>query len=326
MRLKSFHRKWTRRTPNKRARIGGMKILRILPFVIVLFVSDLAAQPCLDKAREIAPVLGAETREIHQEKLEEAEAVHLEKPNNPDSIIWLGRRTAYLGYYKNAVRQFSSGMVLFPNDARLYRHRGHRYITLRCFDDAIKDFVKAATLVKGKPDEIEPDGIPNAKNIPTSTLQSNIWYHLGLAYYLKGDYKSAGNAYQEAQKVSTNNDMRVATTYWHYITLLRYGNVKDAKKLLKPFAGEIELIENTDYLKLIKLYRYEAKIEDLLSTIGDNAETLGSASLGYGIGNYLNRKRDKSEAIAIFRRIVAGNQWASFGYIAAETDLARQPR
>lgn len=303
-----------------------MKLLGILPVVVALLTTNLTAQPCLDKAKEIAPVLHAETRKIYQDKLGEAEAVHLEKPNEADSIIWLGRRTAYLGRYKDAVRQFSSGLVLFPNDARLYRHRGHRYITLRCFDDAIKDFEKAAQLIKGKSDEIEPDGIPNAKNTPTSTLQSNIWYHLGLAYYLKGDFRKALTAYEEAQKVSKNNDMRVATTYWHYMTLRRLGNAKEAKKLLKPFAGEIELIENTDYLKLIKLYRYEAKLDDLLATAAGNADTLGSASLGYGIGNYLLDRRDKSEAIAIFRKIVAGNQWASFGYIAAEAELARQPR
>ena len=125
----------------------------------------------------------------------EAEAVHLEKPNAADSIIWLGRRMAYLGRYKDAVRVFSSGSVLFRNDARFFRHRGHRYLTLRCFDDAIRDFERAAELIKGKPDEVEPDGLPNAKNIPTSTLQSNIWYHLGLAYYLKGDFVKALNTF-----------------------------------------------------------------------------------------------------------------------------------
>jgi tetratricopeptide (TPR) repeat protein len=301
-----------------------MKILRILPFALVLFISDLAAQPCLDNAREIAPVLDAATREAYQKKLEAAEAVHLKKPNEADSIIWLGRRTAYLGRYKDALRQFSSGIVLFPNDSRFYRHRGHRYITLRCFDDAIKDFEMAGQLINGKPDEIEPDGIPNAKNTPTSTLQSNIWYHLGLAYYLKGDFEKALTAYKKAQKVSKNNDMRVATTHWQYMTLRRMGKAKEAKKLLKPFTGEIELIENTDYLKLIRLNRDEVKAESLLATIQGDADTLGSASLGYGIGNYLLYNGDKEKAIAIFRKIVAGNQWASFGYIAAEAELLRQ--
>jgi hypothetical protein len=35
------------------------------------------------------------------------------------------------------------GIGQFPKDARFYRHRGHRYISSRCFDLAIKDFKKA---------------------------------------------------------------------------------------------------------------------------------------------------------------------------------------
>lgn len=293
-------------------------------FIVVLAAAGVAAgQPCLVAAREVAPVLSAETKSLYEKNLADAEAVHLEKPNAADSIIWLGRRTAYLGRYKDAVRIFSSGGVLYKNDARFLRHRGHRYITVRCFDDAVRDFERAAALIKGKPDEIEPDGIPNAKNIPTSTLQSNIWYHLGLAYYLNGDFAKALKAYEEAQKVSTNNDMRVATAYWHYMTLRRLGRRKDAKKVLEPFGGNVELIENTDYLKLIKLNRGEIQAETLLAEIQGDSNTLGSASLGYGIGNYFLYNGDKEKAFAIFRKIAAGNQWASFGYIAAEVELKR---
>ena len=32
---------------------------------------------------------------------------------------------------------------------------------------------------------------------PRSTLQFNIWYHLGLAYYLQGNYARAYDAYVE---------------------------------------------------------------------------------------------------------------------------------
>ncbi len=293
--------------------------------VLVLTVAA-HAQPCLIAAREVAPVMSAETRAVYEKNLEDAEAVHLEKPNAADSIIWLGRRMAYLGRYKDAARVFSSGLVLHKDEARLLRHRGHRYLTLRCFDDAIRDFEAAAKLVAGKPDEIEPDGLPNAKNIPTSTLQSNIWYHLGLAHYLKGDFARALRAYEEAQKVSTNNDMRVATSYWQYMTLRRLGKKKEAKKILGPFAGNIELIENDEYLKLIRLNRGEAKPEILISAIAGDANTLKSSSLGYGIGNYFFYNGDREKAMTIFRQIVAGNQWASFGYIAAEIELSRHPK
>ena len=63
----------------------------------------------------------------------------------------------------------------------MYRHRGHRYVSIREFDRAIADLEYAATLIEGTEDEIEPDGMPNAMNIPVSSLHSNIWYHLGLA-------------------------------------------------------------------------------------------------------------------------------------------------
>lgn len=282
------------------------------------------SQSCTDQAKVIAPVLSGEARTIYDVKLAEARELSLKNPNDVEALIWVGRRTAYPGDYKAAINIYTQGTVKFPKDARLYRHRGHRYITLRCFDDAINDFETAAKLIKGKPDEIETDGLPNAKNIPTSTLQSNVWYHLGLAYYLKGDYKQALKAYKEAEKVSTNPDMRVATAHWHYMTLRRLGKTKEAARLIEPFQGKIEIIENDDYLKLIRLYRGEAKAEDLLNEIGGEANSLGNASLGYGLGNWLlyNGKRD--EAIKIFRRITEGNQWASFGFIAAEAELKRQ--
>jgi tetratricopeptide (TPR) repeat protein len=298
-----------------------MAFLAFLFFTSTTLVAH--AQSCMNSAREVAPILSAQARELYQKNLEAAEAVHLEKPNAADSIIWLGRRMGYLGRYKDAARVFSSGHMLHKNDPRFLRYRGHRLITLRCFDDAVRDLETAAKMIEGKPDEIEPDGLPNAKNIPTSTLQSNIWYHLGLAYYLKGDFGSALKAYESAQKVSTNNDMRVATSYWHYMTLRRLGKKREAKKILEPFKGTIELIENNDYLKLIRLNRGEVKAETLLSEIKGDANTLGSASLGYGIGNHFLYNGDREKAVTIFRKITAGDQWASFGFIAAEAELNR---
>jgi tetratricopeptide (TPR) repeat protein len=280
------------------------------------------SQPCFHAAREVAPVVSAEARALYEQKLTEAEAVHLEKPNEADSIIWLGRRMAYLGRYKDAVRVFSSGAMLYKNDARFYRHRGHRYLTLRCFDDAIRDFETAAKLTSGKPDEIEPDGLPNAKNIPTSTLQSNIWYHLGLAHYLKGDFTPALKAYEEAQKVSTNNDMHVATSYWHYMTLRRLGKKKEAKKILEPFKGNVELIENDEYLKLIRLYRGEIKA-DVLESQFHKSSGLSSATLGYGLGVYYLNAGGDERAWSTFSFVLESNQWASFGFIASEQDIKK---
>jgi len=300
-------------------------------FVIILLSTFGAiAQPCVNAAREVAPVLSAETRADYEKKLIEAEAVHLEKPNEADSIIWLGRRTAYLGNYKKAVWIFSSGIKLHPNDARFFRHRGHRYITLRCFDDAIKDLEKAADITRSGQDIIEPDGLPNARNIPTSTLQTNIWYHLGLAYYLKGDFNMAAANFMGSYNLAytaNKSDMMVASAYWAYMCAARYGKPQRASAdrfLKKEIKNDLDIIENHDYYKLIKLNKGLLKAGVLLKEIEGDANALSSASLGYGLGNYFYYNGDKEKAIAIFRKIVNGNQWASFGYIAAEAELHRQ--
>ncbi len=296
------------------------------PLIFLLFVtafSTLAAgQDCLTNAKVPDQQVPESVRLEYSRNLEIAARNYTAEPT-ADNLIWYARRKGYLGKYKDAIESLTIGIEKFPNDARMYRHRGHRFITIRCFDDAIRDLVQASKLIRDKPDEVEPDGLPNANNIPTSTLQSNIWYHLGLAYYLTGDFKKAKEAYEKCQRVSKNNEMRVATTYWHYMTLRRLGAIGDASKFLNRFDTKVKLIENHDYLRLLMLNKGERKADDLLATIGGEAKTLGSASLGYGIGNYFLYNGDKTKAAEVFRKIVAGDQWASFGYIAAETELLR---
>lgn len=298
-----------------------MKLLAVSVFFLFAPIT-LAQTNCLQTAGEIEPKLSAEQRRDFQARLAQARA-DFEKNQSADNSIWLGRRTAYLGRYKEAIAIYTDAIAKYPKDARLYRHRGHRLITLRCFDDAIKDFQKAAKLVKGTTDEIEPDGLPNARNIPTSTLQSNIWYHLGLAHYLKGDFGSARKAYREAEKVSKNPDMMVATTHWLYMTLRRLGREKEASASLAPITDNLEVIENADYYQLIKLYQGKLKPSDLLSDTNQTANSLSNATVGYGVGNWFLYNGRRTEAENTFRQIVLGIQWASFGHIAAEVELTR---
>lgn len=295
--------------------------MRILPIfiLIVVFSPNLFAQTCFEKANIVPPILSKEARKVYETKLAEAKADY-EKTPNAETLIWLGRRTAYLGDYKEAINIFSKGIKAFPKDARFYRHRGHRLITIRCFDEAIEDFERAAKLVRNKADEIEPDGLPNARNIPTSTLQSNIYYHLGLSYYVEGNFKKALKAYKEGLKVSKNDDMRVATIHWIYMTLWRMKKEKEAGKAIADITDNLDIIENDDYYKLIKLYQGKLKPEDLLKT---DSDSLSNVSLAYGVGNWFYYNGKKDEAMKIFRQIILGNQWASFGFIAAEAELRR---
>ena len=289
--------------------------LPILGLTFFCLCSPLLGQTCLQRAQEIAPPLTRETRRAFETKLTEARK-NAETDASADNLIWLGRRTAYLGHYKAAIEIFTQGAEKFPDDARFFRHRGHRFITLRCFDLAIADLNRAVKLIKSKPDQVEPDGLPNAQNIPTSTLQSNIWYHLGLAHYLKGDFKAALKAYHEAAKVSTNPDMLVATTHWQYMTLRRLGRKKEASDVVAAIKPELEVIENADYLKLIRLYQGKTTADEL-------SKEIGNATIGYGLGNWFLYNSQRDEAVKIFRQVILGNQWAGFGHIAAEVELSR---
>ncbi|HMQ02573.1 MAG TPA: hypothetical protein PKD26_01480 [Pyrinomonadaceae bacterium] len=304
-----------------------MRTAILVTLVSLFVVTSAIGQKCAENARVVEPALSTQARDEFTKNLTEAKAAYSTDPNSADAIIWLGRRTAYLGQYKEAIRIFSEGIRKFPADARMYRHRGHRNITLRCFDDAIADLEKAAALTMGKPDEIEPDGLPNAKGIPTSTLQSNIYYHLALAHYLRRNFNKAAQHFMNSYNrgfAAKSPDMMVAAAYWVYMSSARYGKKLrgDADGLLaREIRDDLEIIENHDYYKLIKLNKGLIKPETLLSEIKGDAITLGSASLGYGIGNYFLYNGDKEKAMTIFRKIVEGNQWASFGYIAAEAEL-----
>jgi tetratricopeptide (TPR) repeat protein len=265
--------------------------------------------------------LPAETRKGLEANLAQAEAEHAKNPKSEDAIIWLGRRQAYLWRYRDAIDTFSKGLALHPNSYKLYRHRGHRYITVREFDRAVADFEKAAALIKNVPDEIEPDGAPNKHGKPRSTSHSNIWYHLGLAYYLKGDFTNALRAYQECMKFSKNDDMRVATLDWLYMTYRRLGRHGAAKQVLQQVTEKMEILENDSYHKRLLMYKGTIKPEQLLDTT--NADDLTIATQGYGVGNFYLVEGNKAKAKEIFEKVVTGRQWAAFGYIAAEVDLKR---
>ena len=77
------------------------------------------------------PLHSADPSEGALENHKKAKADYDADPMDADNIIWYGRRTAYLGDYREAIRIFSEGIEKHPGDARMYRHRGHRYISIR---------------------------------------------------------------------------------------------------------------------------------------------------------------------------------------------------
>ena len=272
----------------------------------------------------VPPQPSAEALATLEKNLADARAQLERDPQSADAAIWVGRRTAYLGRYRDAIQVYTDAIVKHPSDARLYRHRGHRYITVREFDKAIEDLSKAALLVRDRPDEVEPDGQPNAKNIPTSTLQTNIYYHLGLAHYLKGAFAAAANAYHRCMALSKNPDMQVATAHWQYMTLRRLKRDAEAEKVLEPISADMPIIENASYHRLLMMYKGASDADALLAE--SRKASLDAVTIGYGVANWHLYNGRNDAARTVLESIVeqnAATQWAGFGYIAAEADLAR---
>lgn len=255
------------------------------------------------------------------ENLELAEQRFNENPNSTDAMIWYGRRTAYLGQFQKSITIYSDGILKFPNDARFYRHRGHRYISTRQYDKAISDFEKAAELIKGQPEQVEPDGLPNDRNIPLSTLQGNIWYHLGLAHYLKNDMPNAFKAYQNRAVTNRYDDNLVSGGHWLFMISKRLGMTDEAEKAIEKVEPGMDIIENTSYYNMCLFYKGLISEQDL------NINEVGTSSNDvylYGLANwYLYEKNDTIKAQSLFKKLLADGNHYSFAYLAAESDWKR---
>ena len=203
------------------------------------------------------------------------------------------------------------------------RHRGHRYISVRDFGAAVRDLERAASLVAGTPDVVEPDGQPNASGIPIGTLHSNIGYHLALAHYLRGDWERAATVAQREVDGATNDDRRVSMAHWLYMALRRSGRDAEAARVLAPMRRDMAVVENQAYHRLMLLYKGELSPDSVL-TIGAGSEiSVTDASAAYGVANWHFYNGRREQAVRLFQRIVAGGQWGAFGTIAAEAELAR---
>ena len=107
-----------------------------------------------------------------------AESALAVSPRNVDLIIQLGVAQSGVRQYREAIKTFTRGIAIAPQNALLYRWRGHRYLSTRQFDRAMDDLTKGSRL--------------------DSTIYG-IWYHLGIVRYSRGDFAGAVEAFTRAQ-------------------------------------------------------------------------------------------------------------------------------
>tara|TARA_X000001036_G_scaffold132534_1_gene125381 strand:- start:253 stop:1161 length:909 start_codon:yes stop_codon:yes gene_type:complete len=247
------------------------------------------------------------------DQFKSAQLNYFDNQDDPESLIWYGRRIAYLGYFKEAIKIFTLGIETYPKDARFYRHRGHRYISTRQYDKAINDFEKAVILIDQTIDQIEPDGLPNSKNIPLSTLHGNIWYHLGLAYYLKNDMNNALKAFTNRSVTHKYDDNIVSGGHWLYMINRRLNKIEESKAVVDQVNQEMNIIENMSYHQSCLFYKGLLEESELV---------IDEVAL-YSLANwYIYEKNDTLKAKEYYQELFKGNPF-SFAYIAGEADWVR---
>jgi tetratricopeptide (TPR) repeat protein len=194
----------------------------------------------------------------------------------------------------------------------LYRHRGHRFLSQWRFEDAAADFTLASRLIPENWD---------------------VWYHLGLSYFLLGNYEKAAWAYKVCYDMDDDPYPRIAVTDWYYMTLRRLGRHEEAKSILEPIAASYppeKIKDNGEYYRRLLVYKgvipLEKAIPEDLSTLKD----IEIVTLGFGISNYyyLEGNIEKSNKI-IDMILETGNKsdcFFGFGYLAAMVDKKNRSR
>lgn len=233
-------------------------------------------------------------------------------PKNVELLLALGRAQSSVWGYRDAIATYSKAIEVAPNDARLYRHRGHRYISVRQFDQAVADLKRAAQL---------------------NDSDFDIWYHLGLAHYLRGEFEDAAKAYEKCYAVAEKeraavaadkdgrDDSIIAISDWLSMTYRRLNRPADAARILDKITPDMKVKENKSYFDRLLFYKGLKKEVDLLNL--KDAADLDVATVGYGLGNWHLYNGDRAKADEYFRRIISGQYWPAFGFIAAEAELAR---
>ena len=225
-----------------------------------------------------------------------AESALIADPRNVDRMIALGVAQSGVRQYREAIATFTRGVGIAPNNALLYRWRGHRYLSTRQFDKAMDDLQRGARL---------------------DTTIYGVWYHLGIVRFVRRDFAGAVQAFTRALPMSPDSAERAGSTDWLWMSLSRAGRKAEAQAMLDrhpdvPNAGNA-------YAQRLRLYRGEIP-PDSVFTPADTSD-IQVATLSFGIGNWYLVQGDMAKARSWFERSVTSGGWPAFGFIMSEVEL-----
>jgi len=229
-------------------------------------------------------------------------------PKNVALVLALSKAEAGRRQYKEAVATCTKGLSVAPKNADLYVERGHRELGLREFRPAMQDLKRAT--------ELAPDNL-------------DAHYHLGLAHYFLGEFDAAAASFEAARKLAKNNDSLIDCSNWLYVSLRRAGQEARASEALARITPEVK---NTEphlyfYLRLLHFYQEKLTEREVLpprpAKPDDLEAELSFNTVSYGVGNWHLYHHEIAQALNLFKEVVKGEAWNSWGFIGSEVELAR---
>ena len=278
--------------------------MTLLTLVLVFAVQGPAQKPpaAATPAMQAAIEGNAYLKKNDNAKAEAAfeRAVKLD-PNNPEFRLLECHTLAALQKHQQAITACSEALRLRPNDENALRDRGHYHLNLGEIDPGMADLKKAQALKKD---------------------DRGTYYHLGLAYYFKGDFADAAKQWEGCLALAPDDAGKVECSAWLYPALRRAGRDADAKKLLDSITITSLPGHPGNYLDRLMLFKgtkTEAEVAKTMPAEGG----LSESTVGYGIGlwHLLNKRPDKAREY--FQKAVASKFTVSWGYRASEAELKR---
>ena len=253
-----------------------------------------------------------------------ADSALASSPRDVQRLIDAAAAYADAWRFTEAIELYTQALEIDSSDARLWRHRGHRYISVRRFDEAIDDLERGSRI---------------------DSTSFDIAYHLGLAHFLAGHWDRAAEVYHrclaqaEAARaagvsttrapgaprtcagIATDDDSRVAMTDWYYRALRRGERDDEAAALLASIGEDMNIASNESYHQALLFYKGLRSDSTLLAFAESDSVRFSSA--GFALANWRLAEGDSAGARPLLERIARAPHWPGFGVIAAEVELAK---
>jgi len=229
-------------------------------------------------------------------------------PKNVALVLALSKAEAGRRQYREAVATCTKGLSAAPQNADLYVERGHRELGLREFGTAMQDLKRAT--------ELAPNNL-------------DAHYHLGLAHYFLGEFSAAAASFEAARALAKNNDSLIDCSNWLYVSLRRAGQEARANEALARITPEVKNTEPHLYFYLRLLHFYQGKLSEKevlppAPAKPDDVEAeLSFNTVSYGVGNWHLYHHETPQAMSLFKEVVKGEAWNSWGFVGSEVELAR---